>query len=140
MYKTKNKENKIAIYKQIQNNYNYFIFCDYKDLNLKQLIAYKIYLKNENIKFKCIKNTLNLIQMKTIKNKGTTLMIFFNDFKQLQKILLFLENKEFQFKHLTHKNKIYTNFKINNILKNKIITDQLLLPLFMFYLTILQLN
>ena len=141
MDKSKTKKNKIDIYNQIVKNHDYLLFCRYSDLTSRQLIEYRTILKKEGISLKHIKNTLNLYKTEKCINQGSTLIIYFNTFLQLEKLDKILDKtKNIQFSYLINNKKIYTNYKTKLLLGNGLLTNQLIFNFFNFYLVMLQIN
>ena len=122
-YKKKLKIQKHKSFKQIESEYNYLFFCRYYDLKSNEIINLKIFLKNQKIKFKTIKQNL-LNETYGINGQGSLLIIFFDDFINLNILENFFKStKKIEPLYLLH-----DGFKVSVLKLKKIHKSNIPLP------------
>nr|YP_008475408.1 hypothetical protein P181_p19 [Thraustotheca clavata]AGS55523.1 hypothetical protein [Thraustotheca clavata] len=128
---------KLEKIKQIEKNYNFIYFFRYNDLNYKE----KIYLIKEikNLKFNFFILKQNLIKkvFPNLKGQGSLVIIFGNNFLEINDILL--KFKKLEFIYFFHQKLIFSNQKLKKINLNKNLKEfsflnyQIKKPIFYFY-------
>jgi len=140
-YKKKLKIQKKKNFQEIKSVYNYLFFCRYYDLKSNEIINLKIFLKNQQIQFKTIKQNL-LNENYNINGQGSLLIIFFNEYDNLRVLENFFKNTiKIEPLFLLHNDFKISILKLKKIYKNNTPLPYILkTPLFNIYQTFMNIK
>ena len=124
---------KIEKIKQIEKNYNYIYFFRYNDLNYNEKINLKKEIKKLNFNFFILKQSLVKYFFTYLKGQGSLIIVFSNDFLNINLILQKI--KKIEFIYLYNKELIFSNSRLKyiNSKKESPLNLQIKKPLFYFY-------
>lgn len=127
---------KLEKIKQIEKNYNFIYFFRYNDLNYNEKINLKKEIKKLNFNFFILKQNLIKNIFPNLKGQGSLIIIYGNNFLNINNIILKFKKLEFIF--LFHQRLMYSNQKINFFFNKNLeqilpLNYQIKKPLFHFY-------
>ncbi len=128
---------KLEKIKQIEKNYNFIYFFRYNDFNYNEKINLTKEIKKLNFNFLILKQNLIKQVFPNLKGQGSLIIIYGNNFLEINDILL--KYKKLEFIYLFHQKLIFSNQKIKKINLNKNLNEFSLLnyqikkPIFYFY-------
>lgn len=128
---------KLEKIKQIEKNYNFIYFFRYNDFNYNEKINLTKEIKKLNFNFFILKQNLIKQVFPNLKGQGSLIIIYGNNFLEINDILL--KYKKLEFIYLFHQKLIFSNQKIKKINLNKNLNEfsflnyQIKKPIFYFY-------
>ena len=111
------KKYKLNQLQKIKQTFKYIYFFRYNDLNIKELIYLKKYMKKLNYKILLLNQKLTLQIFNTLQNQSPILIIYGNNNINLIKNLM--NFKKLNLMYLIIQNNIYSYLKIKQIIINK---------------------